>query len=54
MKDREAWCAAVNGSQRVRHNGATEQQQISKYCFRLCHDNLSYKANIIGTINIAI
>ena len=24
MMDREAWRAAANGSQRVRHNGATE------------------------------
>ena len=28
MKDREAWRAAVHGSQRVRHNLATEQQQF--------------------------
>ena len=27
VKDREAWCAAVHGSQRVGHNWATEQQQ---------------------------
>ena len=27
VKDREAWCAAVHGLQRVRHNLATEQQQ---------------------------
>ena len=26
MVDREAWCAAVHGSQRVGHNWATEQQ----------------------------
>ena len=25
VKDREAWCAAVMGSQRVGHNLATEQ-----------------------------
>ena len=25
-KDREAWCAAIHGSQRVRHNLATEQR----------------------------
>ena len=24
VKDREAWCAAVSGSQRVRHNWVTE------------------------------
>ena len=28
VKDREAWCAAVPGSQRVGHDWATEQQQI--------------------------
>ena len=28
VKDREAWRAAVHGSQRVRHNLATEQQQF--------------------------
>ena len=27
VKDREAWGAAVHGSQRVRHNLVTEQQQ---------------------------
>ena len=27
VKDREAWHAAVHGSQRVRHNLATEQQK---------------------------
>ena len=27
VKDREAWCAAVHGIARVRHNLATEQQQ---------------------------
>ena len=27
MKDREVWCAALLGSQRVGHNQATEQQQ---------------------------
>ena len=27
VKDREAWCAAVMGSQRVRHDLATEQQE---------------------------
>ena len=27
VKDREAWRAAVKGSQRVRHDLATEQQQ---------------------------
>ena len=26
VKDREAWCAAVHGLQRVRHDLATEQQ----------------------------
>ena len=28
VKDREAWRAAVHGSQRVRHDLVTEQQQI--------------------------
>ena len=27
VKDREAWCAAVHGSERVGHDLATEQQQ---------------------------
>ena len=27
VKDREAWHGAVHGSQRVRHNLATKQQQ---------------------------
>ena len=26
-KDREAWCATVHGSQRVRHDSVTEYQQ---------------------------
>ena len=26
VKDREAWCAAVHGSQRVGHDWVTEQQ----------------------------
>ena len=26
VKDREAWCAAVHGTQRVRHDLETEQQ----------------------------
>ena len=28
VKDREAWCAAVHGLQRDRHDSVTEQQQI--------------------------
>ena len=28
LEDRGAWCAAFHGSQRVKHNLATEQQQI--------------------------
>ena len=28
VKDRGAWCAAVQGWQRVRHDSVTEQQQI--------------------------
>ena len=27
VKDPVAWCAAVHGSQRIRHNRVTEQQQ---------------------------
>jgi len=27
VKDREAWCAAVHGLQRFRHDSVTEQQQ---------------------------
>ena len=30
MVDREAWCAAVHGSQRVGHDLGIEQQQINK------------------------
>ena len=30
VRDREAWSAAVMGSQRVRHNWATEHQQQRK------------------------
>ena len=30
VKDREAWCAAVHGLQRVRHNLVTEQQQSGR------------------------
>ena len=26
VRDREIWCAAVHGSQRVRHDWVTEQQ----------------------------
>ena len=29
VKDREAWCAVVHGLKRIRHNLATEQQQLS-------------------------
>ena len=32
LKDRQAWCAAVQGSQRVRQDLATEQQRQSR-----CH-----------------
>ena len=28
VKDREAWCAAIHGGHKVRHNLVTEQQQI--------------------------
>ena len=28
VKDREAWCAAVHGLQRVRHDLVTEQQMV--------------------------
>ena len=31
VKDREGWCAAVHGSQRVRYNSATEQQQMNYF-----------------------
>ena len=31
VKDREAWVLQSVGSQRVRHNLATEQQQMSIY-----------------------
>ena len=35
VKDREAWCAAVTGLQRVRCDLATEQQ-LCKLCKLLC------------------
>ena len=31
VKDREAWRAAVHGTQRVGHNWASEQQQSQLY-----------------------
>ena len=31
VKGREAWCAAVHGSQRVRYDWMTEQQQKGLY-----------------------
>ena len=34
-KDREAWCTAVHGLQRVRHDLATEQQSCQRLDFRL-------------------
>ena len=34
VKDREAWHAAVHGSQRVGHNLATEQQQRAEGLFK--------------------
>ena len=30
VKDREAWCAAVHGGLRVRHDLATERTQVDK------------------------
>ena len=46
VKDREAWRAAVHGSQRVKHNVATEQQQNENtgktlLCF-LCSQEAKY------------
>ena len=35
VKDREAWCTAVHGLQRVRHNLAFEQQSCQRLDFRL-------------------
>ena len=50
VKDREAWHAAVQGSQRVRHNWATEWQQIvgSQYCisFRCTAKRFSYTSYV--------
>ena len=36
VKDREAWCAAVHGSQRVGHDLVTEQQQFQISQMLLC------------------
>ena len=33
VKDREAWCAAVHGLQRVRHNLVTEQPCQGTYMY---------------------
>ena len=30
VKDREAWCAAVVGSERAGHDSATERQQMAQ------------------------
>ena len=30
VRNREAWCAVFMGSQRVRHNWLTEQQQLQQ------------------------
>ena len=32
VMDREAWCAVVHGSQRVRHNWATEMNWTENHC----------------------
>ena len=37
MKDREAWCAAVCGSQRVRYDLMTKQQQQHQHALREEH-----------------
>ena len=42
VKDREAWCAAIHGSQRVGHNLATEEQQAHPQ-IRAEHVNLGIK-----------
>jgi len=35
-RDREAWCAAVHGVTKIRHDWATEQQYFLMKKFRLC------------------
>ena len=51
VKDREAWYAAIHGAGRVRHDLATEQQQLShipsKVCFFFFLVFLSHKRNKI-------
>ena len=32
VKGREAWCAAVHGVTKIRHDGATEVKECSNYC----------------------
>ena len=44
VKDREAWHAAVHGSQRVGHNLATAQQQQQK---QQIHTNKEFGSHII-------
>jgi hypothetical protein len=37
VEDKEAWYAAVLGSQRVEHDLATEQQQEQQDCMTVAH-----------------
>ena len=37
VKDREAWCADVHRSRRVRHDSVTEKQQIYIYVCMYTH-----------------
>ena len=46
-KDKEAWCAESMGSRRVRHNWASEQQQIS-FMLSLTSFSLSHHMNHSG------
>ena len=36
VKDKEAWCAAVHGSQRVGHDLESEQQKQIRVCVCVC------------------
>ena len=57
MRDREAWCSAVYGSQRVKHDWVTEQQQseINKVTdIKLAKWRIYMKELYLANVNIEI